>query len=469
MQILLRDAVQSHSAAKAKGSLWNTGNYFFLDAVERQLSFDRVVYSTADLPDADTLVLSMSNFISPTTDLSHFADAIERKKYEKVVMIGAGAQAERFEDGIRLTPGTLRFLRILSERSASIGVRGFYTADILGDLGIHNTWVIGCPTLFWRMNAGFRIEKKRLPPTQPNFSVNSTPNGKYRDKLAMLYSAALDAGAQYIGQTENFLPLFGDDAEQSRDFFSHYYWDGSFEPSQLETMARLAIHFTSIPEWIDYMHRFDFVVGSRFHGNMAALQAGVPALTLLTDSRTKELCDFLNLPSLNLAHCVRMDFRELYERTDFDLFNATFATKYANYLDFLRHNGLDHRMPGQDQPSPRRPTVSAGGGKQANYDLSALTCLLQDARDSGFANDGLLGRQVAGLLQELRTDAVGNAAERGDFTMQHIETSGRDSRCLEMLLSKLEENARATGHEAQGKARSPTNRSEPSGHGRLIA
>jgi|GEM_PF-1060634 len=436
MQILLRDAVQRPEAARTSGSLWNTGNYFFLDAVERQLRFDQVVYSAADLPDADTLVLSMSNFISPTTDMSAFADAIERKNYEKVVMIGAGAQAERFEDGIRLSPGTLRFLRILSERSHSIGVRGFYTADILSDYGIDNTWVIGCPTLFWQQDPGFRIDKKPLPGPQARFSVNSTPNGKYRDKLAMLYGAALETGARYIGQTENFLSLFDEKAGPSRTFFSHYYCDGSFEPVQLEAMAADAIHFTSIPEWIERMRGFDFVVGSRFHGNMAALQAGVPALTLLTDSRTKELCDFLNLPSLALAHCTRLDFRELYEQMRFDLFNATFALKYDNYLDFLGHNGLDHRMPVREAAGHARPVRRDGAGKQGNYDRSALTCLLQDAQRSGFDDLGFLGESAAGLLAELRHNAVGHAAERGDFTMQRLETNGRESPCLELLLSK---------------------------------
>lgn len=434
-QVLLRDGVQSSETAIATGSLWNTGNYFFLDAVQRQLRFDDVAHAAASLPDADTLVLSMSNFITPTTDMSVFADAIERRNYRKVVMIGAGAQAERFEERIDLTPGTLRFLRLLSERSHSIGVRGFYTADVLDDHGIGNVHVIGCPTLFWHMDRGFRIDKPVKPGDEPRISINSTPNGKYRDKLALLYGAAVAAGARYIGQTEHFLPLFGEAAVKPRDFFSHYYCDGSFEPSRLAELAAGAVHFTSIPEWIDYMRRFDFVVGGRFHGNMAALQAGVPAMTLVTDSRTKELCEFLNLPSINLADCTRMDFGELYERANFDLFNATFALKYDNYLDFLRQNGIDHLMPAGAGAASPRPVVHRVGDKQANYDLSALACLLEDARRAGFEDTRQLAERLLCLRSELRRGMVGDAVERGDFSLQRLQTDGRESRAIEALVS----------------------------------
>lgn len=435
-QILLRDGVQPAATAMATGSLWNTGNYFFLDAVQRQLRFDDVAYTAATLPEADTLVLSMSNFIAPTTDMSVFADAIERRNYRKVVMIGAGAQAERFEERIELTPGTLRFLRLLSERSHSIGVRGFYTADILDDHGIRNVHVIGCPTLFWRMDPGFRIEKSALLPAAPRISVNSTPNGKYRDKLSMLYGAAVAAGAQYIGQTEGFLPLFGDKAEGPRNFFSRYYCDGSFAPAQLAALAAQAIHFTSIPEWIEHMRSFDFVVGGRFHGNMAALQAGVPAVTLLTDSRTKELCEFLNLPSVNLADCTRVDFREMYEGASYDMFNATFAQKYDNYVDFLRQNGIIHLMPVRTDSVRERPVVHRTGSKQGNYGLSALVELMEDARRAGFDDATRLGERAFGMLSELRHRMVGDAVERGELELQRLQTDGRESRAMQALFEK---------------------------------
>lgn len=435
-QVLLRDGVQSDATAVASGSLWNTGNYFFLDAVQRQLRFDHVVYSAAALPDADTLVLSMSNFIAPTTDMSVFADAIERKNYRKVVMIGAGAQAERFEERVELTPGTLRFLRLLSERSHSIGVRGFYTADILDDHGIRNVHVIGCPTLFWHMDRNFRIDKPARLASVPRISVNSTPNGKYRDKLAMLYGAAVAADAQYIGQTEHFLPLFADRAEAARDFFSRYYCDGSFEPAQLSSLAAAAVHFTSIPDWIEYMRRFDFVVGGRFHGNMAALQAGIPAVALLSDSRTKELCEFLNLPSINLANCTRIDFRELYESTSFDLFNATFGLKYDNYIEFLRQNEVEHLLPAHPGAPRIQRLVRHGGGKQASYGLSAVRQLMEDARLAGFEDDSQLAERAAGMLSELRHRLVGDAAERGDFSLQQVRTDGRESGAMQALLEK---------------------------------
>ena len=40
--------------------------------------------------------------------------------------------------------------------------------------------------------------------------------------------------------------------------------------------------------WLEYLRDFDFATGTRLHGNVAALLAGVPAVLLAHDSRTLE-------------------------------------------------------------------------------------------------------------------------------------------------------------------------------------
>jgi Polysaccharide pyruvyl transferase len=45
-----------------------------------------------------------------------------------------------------------------------------------------------------------------------------------------------------------------------------------------------------------FLQRFDFVVGTRFHGAMLALQAGVPAAVIAHDSRTYEMCTTMGVP-----------------------------------------------------------------------------------------------------------------------------------------------------------------------------
>ncbi|NDZ70642.1 polysaccharide pyruvyl transferase family protein, partial [Streptomyces sp. SID10362] len=48
--------------------------------------------------------------------------------------------------------------------------------------------------------------------------------------------------------------------------------------------------------WISELRPFDFSFGSRIHGNIAALLAGVPSTVLCGDSRTLELCRYFGIP-----------------------------------------------------------------------------------------------------------------------------------------------------------------------------
>ena len=57
--------------------------------------------------------------------------------------------------------------------------------------------------------------------------------------------------------------------------------------------------FVSIPQWFSEISKVDFVVGSRIHGCQLGLQAGVPAVCLHIDSRTKELCETMHIPTVS--------------------------------------------------------------------------------------------------------------------------------------------------------------------------
>ena len=62
---------------------------------------------------------------------------------------------------------------------------------------------------------------------------------------------------------------------------------------------RYAFAYTSVPEWLVSMRKFDVVVGTRIHGVMAGIQAGIPGICLCIDSRTLELCQTMCIPYLN--------------------------------------------------------------------------------------------------------------------------------------------------------------------------
>jgi hypothetical protein len=102
---------------------------------------------------------------------------------------------------------------------------------------------------------------------------------------------------------------------------------------------------------LDFLATQDFAFGTRFHGNVAALLAGTPAMLLTHDSRTAELAEYHGIPHRSMATVVaeQTDASELYDAADFESFNALMPRRFATYVAFLDRNELPHVFaPGQD-------------------------------------------------------------------------------------------------------------------------
>ena len=423
----LRDARQSDLDTARFGRLWNTGNYFFLDAIERHIPDLQVVNSVSEEPLSDTLILSMSNFLSPNTDMSVFADYIERYDFKRTVMIGAGAQALSGHSYVDLTPGTLRFVQQLSKRSEAIGVSGQYTAAVLNNYGVENVEVIGCPTIFWSCDPEFRTMPCTAEPK--SFGFNITPSGNYRDKIPLLLERAIEVDAQYIAQDENYVSATGVEADQRRRWVSKYYSGPNADSDQVYEFLSREKHFYSVEDWIEYMRNFDFVCGTRFHGNMAFIQTGGEPLLFVHDIRTRELCDYLNLPYKLLSEYRGESFSELSSQTDFTAFNATYSRKYERYTQFLNRAGLKHNLPSGGHKEKR-------SSPNVEYRERMLNELMGD-----FTSSDLTQTQFKRLLGErsgeLRSRCVGKFAEDGTLKAEDGATCFTESDYLRYIVEKV--------------------------------
>jgi len=61
----------------------------------------------------------------------------------------------------KLKPVVVKFLKYISDRCVQIGVRGFYTEEVLNNLGIHNVTTMGCPS-FYEMGRERLVVKKPI-------------------------------------------------------------------------------------------------------------------------------------------------------------------------------------------------------------------------------------------------------------------------------------------------------------------
>ena len=99
-----------------------------------------------------------------------------------------------------------------------------------------------------------------------------------------------------------------------------------------------------MPEWQWYIKRekFDLSLGSRIHGNIMSILAGVPAVVWAIDSRVKEMAEIYNIPIVDMKE--KYDIETIYNNTDYERFNAKFAGLFDQYEDFLKKCGLVEKI-----------------------------------------------------------------------------------------------------------------------------
>jgi hypothetical protein len=102
--------------------------------------------------------------------------------------------------------------------------------------------------------------------------------------------------------------------------------------------------FVDATTWIDALRDRDLVVGTRIHGTIAGLLAGVPSILIAHDSRTRELAQFHAIPYQTKAALRRVDVAAWREAADFDAFTAAHARNTEVFRSFLDRHALGHTL-----------------------------------------------------------------------------------------------------------------------------
>jgi hypothetical protein len=333
----------------------NTGNLAFQYAVASHLS-GNVAMLPWETPAAevraagDVIVLPLANQLGRHTDLGFNAGRLEEFALP-VIGVGLGAQADAQSNTIELSAGTLAWLkttaRLSPGPSPNIGVRGAYTRAQIEHFGVADSAVItGCPSNFLnhsdvatRIQEGFTRRPRHIA------VMAGIP---FIPKLATIERSLADivtvTGSSYIVQhgLEMLRLARGEfDLMQPAEFeICRGYIAPQLQPDEFRTWCRRhAIAFYDARTWMDYLRRFDFVVGTRFHGAMLAMQAGVPAGCITHDSRTQEMCETMGIPHCHYAamngaltqHTI-MD----YFSFDAELYRETRRELLQRYLGLFR-------------------------------------------------------------------------------------------------------------------------------------
>lgn len=343
----------------------NTGNLAFHYAINRLIGTVPRAISWSAPPEVinsagQTGIMPCANQLGPHMNMGELANLFKQVK-PNIVAIGLGAQGGVDQNDIPTLPeGTLAWLNALIARAPSshpnITVRGDYTLKVLEHYGFGDKAIsLGCPSLLINKapDHGAKLQERYkqkackvgIAAGHPNWNSLSTLEASLirmmEDTDGMYIVQATDesvalsrndfelVSSEYIRKLKNYLKLNIDDAQF------------------IKWVRKYFISFYNIPAWMEYLRRFDYIVGARIHGVMLAIQAGVPGLCIAHDSRIRELCEKSKIPFV-MAEDVQdgITLQDLPHLAQFDgkAFDKNRHNIAEKYQSFFRNNGIPLRQ-----------------------------------------------------------------------------------------------------------------------------
>ena len=342
----------------------NTGNLLFQYAVCK--SINEEVYLIGDNISWDintvrdncrVIVIPSANFIRENFDLSGFVDFLEQLDLP-LVFLGLGAQAKDYEQKeFDFHPSILKLIKLIKERSKTIGLRGEFTANLLEKYGVKNTVITGCPTNFLNSdpNLSEKLKTKWDNPVHSFLATGDEPwpkNQKKRDAERKMIDWVHKGNGIFIQQS--VIPFIKyarqNNPYQNAEVPEHHEeaLRKSIAPNMTNTefkafiATKLRIYY-NVDQWLEDSSRFDFSIGLRLHGNMAAWQSGTPAIWVYHDARTRELVETMALPHMGYLDFLQLNsIEEMKESIDFCFSSYSDKRKllFSNYTKILQEENI---------------------------------------------------------------------------------------------------------------------------------
>lgn len=280
------------------------------------------------------LVIPSANFLREGLDFSGYVTFLEKADLP-LIFIGLGAQADDFDKKeFDFHPSVLRLMDLIRERSQKISIRGEFTARVLERYGITSYEITGCPSNFINKAPDFpeMIARKLQGPLRsflthadepwPKKSVKKETERRLvewtRTGRAVMVQQAVPKMIEYLRQNNPFA------TEEIGEHFESSLAKTLMPGEDIETFRDFAAvklrTYYSVDQWLEDSSKFDFSIGLRLHGNMAAWQSGTPALWITHDSRTQELSDIMGLPNITIEDFLESceTIEDAWERVEFD-------------------------------------------------------------------------------------------------------------------------------------------------------
>ncbi|MGN1173956.1 MAG: polysaccharide pyruvyl transferase family protein [Roseburia sp.] len=331
----------------------NTGNVCFVDAVKEQLAYDEEIscYKIDWYKDKAVFVLPASNWINIDGHVLRDIFLPLENKDVQLSVLGLGVQIDLnnsiddFIIELSKNRDTIRALKIISEHSKYIGIRGNVTGECLDKLGIHNWKVIGCPSFYepFRKYGEIKLDKC----TSGQVVINVTP-GKFGEHKMLEYGIKNKKDIVLQAMQDMPLVLWENRPIEERHLRQKFPGLEDVTTSEVQDYIKEFGHmFYTRDDWSDYLieKKVSFSIGSRFHGNMMALSNGMPALWVVHDVRTKELVDAMKLPHITYQELLKYSVDELKDMCNYGQdFYDNYCSMGREYVELLNQCDVKHNF-----------------------------------------------------------------------------------------------------------------------------
>lgn len=280
-----------------------------------------------DNKDVKTVILSTLSNIQPKQDITYLKKLIILSGDKTILPIGIGFSNElNALSEFTLDKSSVKILSEIAERCKSVGTLGEYSAEILNKYGIKNSVPIGSTVLYQNVDklkkfenktSGIKMLRGSFKPFYGNLSIKEI---QFLDYLC-------EGGFKLDANTPT--ELMETNIEDKEIF------------EKLKTYAKGKNIFFRTEDLNESFADVDFVMGMNFYHNAAAILNGVPAMFVNYETCGKELCDFFNLPNINVADFDETkSISEYLKMADYSNFALSYSSKYESFCNFLRENGV---------------------------------------------------------------------------------------------------------------------------------
>lgn len=324
--------------------LWFQGIYSALDNGENEYEFIN------DDMTIDYINCSFEKIILPMANIFYhgFRNSIREltEIFEKIsvptYVVVCGVQADGY-DSLNEVIATIgedsrKFIRAIYNTGGEFALRGYFTKEFFDRLGFSSAVVTGCPSMY-QLGSSFLVNdnKVELNDIRPIFNGHLRPY----ERLMQTYKSSV-----FIDQDEFFMPLFSQhyldniDMKIQVEFIKKY----GMTAAQMISEGRIIVA-ADMNDWSNFIRQgnFNYAFGARIHGTIMALLSGIPATLVTTDSRTKEMAEFFNIPYVEKKAKYVFEKKEverIYREMDYSKFNKTFRDKFGRYEKFLKEHGI---------------------------------------------------------------------------------------------------------------------------------